>query len=106
MAIDTNSETLLSLTDATKALPLLNGKHVHVSTIWRWIHKGSAGVCLEYVRLGCRLMTSREAIGRFMAARTQADSRPRKAIRKRPRTATQRNRDVAAARSELKDRGL
>ena len=106
MPINTTTETLITLRQATRVLPSLDGKRVHISTIWRWIRIGSAGVHLEHCRLGVRLMTSREALGRFMAARTQADARPRKATRKRPRSAKQRDRAVATARVELKKRGL
>ena len=65
MAIDLNSEELLSLTDAARALPKVGGKRPHTSTVWRWARKGLRGVRLEYVRLGHRVCTSRQALGRF-----------------------------------------
>ena len=58
-------ETVLSFADAAKALPLINGKRVHCSTLWRWGRKGISGVRLEVRRLGGRYVTSIEALDRF-----------------------------------------
>lgn len=66
--IDLQSEGLLSLADAAKALPRINGRRIHVSTLWRWSRKGVRGVRLEHVRLGHRVCTSLEALNRFAKA--------------------------------------
>lgn len=58
-------EEPLTLTEATKALPSLNGRRLHVSTLWRWARKGVHGVQLETRRIGVRIVTSREALERF-----------------------------------------
>jgi hypothetical protein len=63
--IDMKKEKLLSLSEAARFVPCINGKPVHASTIWRWCMKGSRGVHLEHVRLGRRILTSPEAISRF-----------------------------------------
>ena len=76
MAIDLSNETLLSLTDAAKAVPSLDGKRPHVSTIWRWCRKGIRGVQLEYVRLGHRVCTSEQALARFAQRLADADGEP------------------------------
>lgn len=46
MAIDIQTESLLSLTEATKALPRVNGKRPSISTLWRWCRRGLRGVRL------------------------------------------------------------
>ena len=62
MAIDINREKLVSLTEATKVLPSINGKRPAISTLWRWCRKGLRGERLEYVRIGRNIATSREAL--------------------------------------------
>ncbi len=71
--IDLQSEKLLSLTDAAKALPAIDGRRPHVSTMWRWCKKGVRGVRLEYVRLGHRVCTSMEALTRFSQRLAELD---------------------------------
>ena len=58
MAIDLQSETVVSLAEAAKTLPQIDGRRIHVSTLWRWARRGVRGVQLEYVRLGHRVCTS------------------------------------------------
>jgi len=76
MAIDIDRETLVSLTEATKVLPRVNGKRPAISTLWRWCRKGLRGVRLEYVRMGRNIATSREALNRFFNALAAADPTP------------------------------
>ncbi len=78
MAIDIENEQLLTLTEATKVLPRLNGRQPAISTLWRWCRKGVRGVRLEYVRIGRNIATSREALGRFFNALARADQPPGK----------------------------
>ena len=75
MAIDTTREELLSLTQATKVMPQIKGKRPAISTLWRWCRKGLNGVCLEYVRVGRKIATSREALNRFFNALAETDER-------------------------------
>ncbi len=77
MAIDFQNEQLLSLTDAARAVPPIDGKRPHVSTIWRWCRKGVRGIQLEYVRLGHRVCTSERALARFSQRLAEADAEPR-----------------------------
>jgi hypothetical protein len=71
--IDVETESLLSLADAAKALP----GHPHITTLWRWRKCGVRGVRLETVLVGGRRYTSREAVERFVAATTAvADGEP------------------------------
>ena len=73
MAIDLQNEQVLSLTDASKALPKIDGKRLHVSTLWRWCRKGIRGIQLDYVRLGHRVCTSVEALSRFTQQLAESD---------------------------------
>ena len=73
MTIDIEKETVVSLTEATKILPKVNGKRPSISTMWRWCRKGLRGVHLEYIRVGRNIATSREALNRFFTALAAAD---------------------------------
>ena len=44
------------------------GRKPHIATIRRWANRGCRGHRLEVVFLGNRLMTSRQAVARFLAA--------------------------------------
>ena len=105
--IDTKEEVLLSLTQAAAAVPPVDGKRPHVSSIWRWMNVGIRGVHLEHVRVGRRVCTSRDALERFMHALAEAPApearpQPRKA---RARTEKQRAHDVAKAKEGLAKHG-
>jgi len=71
---DTMNATLMTLSEASKELPKFNGKRIHVSTLWRWCRKGIRGVCLEYVKVGRKVMVSPEGLNRFFTALAQADA--------------------------------
>jgi hypothetical protein len=73
MPINVQTESIVSLTEATKLLPRRNGKRAAISTVWRWCRKGIKGVRLEYIRVGRNIATSREALNRFYEALAQAD---------------------------------
>lgn len=64
------SEDVLSFSDARREIGQLTGKRPDKSTLARWTHKGVSGVRLEAVRIGSQLVTSRQAIHRFICART------------------------------------
>lgn len=109
MAIDQRKETLLSLTDATKAILPIDGKRPHVSTVWRWCRRGVRGVHLVYVRLGRRVGTSAEAFARFAQRPTDADARPDPPIpRQQPksRSGRARRRSIERANAALDKAGI
>jgi hypothetical protein len=58
------TESLIPLADVGALIP---GRHSS-SAVARWTRSGARGVVLESVLVGGRVMTSREAIGRFLAA--------------------------------------
>jgi len=76
MPIDITTEQIVSLTEATKILPKVNGKRPAISTLWRWCRKGLGGVQLEYIRMGRNIATSQEALNRFFIALAEADETP------------------------------
>ena len=107
--IDLNQEELLSLSEACAALPRIDGKRPHTSTIWRWCRKGVRGVRLEHVRLGHRICTSRAALNRF--ANTLADvdlesKGPSNSQLPRKTPARHRARAVAEAEASLEEAGI
>jgi Protein of unknown function (DUF1580) len=73
MPINLNSETPISLTDATRVLPPIDGKRPHPSTIFRWCKRGLRGIRLEYCRVGHRICTSQEALSRFVNRLAETD---------------------------------
>ena len=110
--IDLNQEELLSLSEACAALPRIDGKRPHTSTIWRWCRKGVRGVRLEHVRLGHRICTSREALNRFANALARADAASNGSSTTEsptfPKSAPERHRAraVAEAEASLEEAGI
>lgn len=98
MPIDLMREKPLSLTEATKAAPTLDGKRLHPSTVWRWIRDGIRGVHLEHCEVGRRVATSREALTRFFNALAQDDRKSRSRTgRRRPKHRRERANQRAKA---------
>jgi Protein of unknown function (DUF1580) len=70
--LDLTAETLLPLSRAARVLPASRrGRPVNVSTLFRWVTKGTRGVRLEALRLGGQWFTSEEALRRFAARLTE-----------------------------------
>jgi hypothetical protein len=65
--IDTSTETLLTLSRAAEHYPAVNGKRPHASTVFRHAAHGISGVRLETVQVGGRVVTSAEAVQRFLS---------------------------------------
>jgi hypothetical protein len=108
--IDATIEELLSLSEAAKRVPKLNGRRVHASTIFRWCRRGLSGVRLEYVRIGRRMATSAEALNRFFNALAAADGeapahRHVRTAERRPSQAA-RTRAISQAEAKLDADGL
>ncbi len=82
----------------------LAGNEIHGrpdrSTLYRWGSKGVRGTKLETLLIGNKRWTSKEAIGRFIAAQN-ADQTPAPSI-----TPSQRQRQSEAARRELEKLGI
>ena len=107
--IDTTTHDLITLTEATKHLPRFNGKRIAVSTIWRWCRHGCRGISLPYVRLGRRMLTSREAVDHFSHRLAEIDADVVKGPEwSKPQSRTQmaRSRAIQQAQSDLKADGI
>jgi hypothetical protein len=108
--LDLTKEAAIPLAAACPLLPPgRNGRRVHFSTLWRWALKGVKSptgeiVKLETLRLGSRLVTSREAVQRFALAlsRHLAERPPAPA----PRTPGARRRAAERADRELARLGI
>ena len=67
------SEDTLTLTQARAEIgELLGGKRPDKTTVFRWITNGCYGVKLDAVRVGVQWVTSRQALTRFIVARSEA----------------------------------
>ncbi len=108
MPININHEELLSLGQAAKALPSIDGKNPHKSSIWRWITKGLGEVRLEHVRVGRRVCTSREALNRFVNALANHEARSLVASVKatNPQSSKKRLAQIKSAEITLQKAGL
>jgi hypothetical protein len=108
--IDTRTEALLSLAQAAKSLPMIDGKVTNISTIFRWTRKGIRGVKLEHVYVGRRICTSEAALNRFFnaIAEAPAPTRTRHAAREKekPRSQSQREAAFAKAKARLQANGI
>lgn len=106
MPIDINNENIVSLTEATKILPTLNGRRPAISTLWRWCRRGLRGVQLEYIRVGRNIATSREALNRFFERLAIADEELAAGTSRPPRDANQPTPAAARRAQEEAERGL
>ena len=94
--IDHETEDLIPFELAGNDIP----GHPSRCTLFRWAFKGVRGSTLETLLIGNKRFTSREAVGRFIAAQN-ADQQPAPQI-----TPSQRRRQSEAARKELEKIGI
>jgi hypothetical protein len=94
---------LLTLAEAARRLPRIDGKKIAIPTLWRWCRKGLRGARLEYLRVGRRVCTTREALMRFFTNLAELDERvpppgrPAFLAGRKPVTSKQRLRALAEA---------
>lgn len=105
----------LSLAEAARSLPTSRGgKRVSPSTLWRWSRVGvklETGVCvrLEVARMGCRWLTSRAALARFLAAQnphSETSEPTPQPDRKEKTPRIRRNKRATTIESDLARHGL
>ena len=60
--VDLEHEEIVTLSAAAKLLPT----RPHVATLYRWASRGVNSVTLETIKVGAKIVTSREALHRFM----------------------------------------
>lgn len=86
------------------------GKKPSTCTVWRWCRKGCGGVKLQYLKFGREIRVTREALAEFGRAMAEADkplgTPPATLAKPKPRTPEKRARDIAAAETFLKNRGV
>jgi len=94
--IDLKRNDVISLREACSVLPRLRGgRRPHVSTLWRWAHRGVRGDRLEVAALGGTTVTTRAALQRFLEDVTAA-----RAGNAKPSARWQHGRDEVYCRSE------
>ncbi len=64
-------EDVLTLQEARVEIFRATRRRPDKTTLYRWCLRGVAGVKLEHIRLGDRILTSRQAITRFITARSK-----------------------------------
>jgi hypothetical protein len=107
MAIDISTETVVSLTEATRHLPeRRGGKRPNVATLYRWTNEGCRGVRLDYTMVGATRCTSLEALQRFFDTLTQAAESGRTPVPTPPVHTKSRQRAIAAAERRLARAGI
>ena len=106
-------EKLITLGKAVKYLPKVNGKKPAISTLWRWCRKGLRGVFLEYVRVGRKICTTRQAMHRFFSDLAEIDEQVEPdryvkpaSLNRKPITSRQRQRALAEADAILQEAGI
>jgi hypothetical protein len=70
------AEGLIDLAEAAACFADARGRKPHVATLRRWAKTGCRGHKLETTLLGNRLMTSRQATVRFLAALNGGEAVP------------------------------
>jgi len=68
------SEDVLTTKEACEEFRPMLGRPIDRTTLYRWALRGIQGTRLEYTKIGGRIVTSRQAIARFLEARS-SDSR-------------------------------
>jgi hypothetical protein len=68
------TEDVISSSEAQRELRQVLNTTLDRSTIHRWMLRGVKGVQLDHVRLGGKLLTSKQAITRFVSELTAKDS--------------------------------
>lgn len=61
-------EDVLTPNEARAEIAKATGTRPHIATVYRWIRRPVNGVQLETIRVGRRLITSKQAIHRFLLA--------------------------------------
>ena len=106
-------EKLITLTEAAKLLPKVNGKRPAICTLWRWCRRGLRGQFLQYVRVGRKICTTREAMLWFFTDLAELDERVEPgryakpaSLKRTPITSRQRQRALAEADAILDEAGI
>jgi len=97
-------DPLVTLAEASRRLPKIDGRKIAVATIWRWCRRGLRGVRLQYVRVGRRICTTHKALLHFFAALSSLDEQAaqadRPSFRAKPKSITSKERQSALAHAD------
>jgi len=79
MTEEPSDRKLLSLAEASKAMPQISGRGISANAVWRWCRKGIKSRCgqtinLEHVRLGGKLYTTAQWVVAFGKRLAEADA--------------------------------
>ena len=66
------TEDVLTLSQARTELSQIAGHRPDKATLGRWIHRGVGGVKLDAIRIGRQLLTSKQALTRFIEERSKS----------------------------------
>ena len=105
-------EELITLAEAARRLPRIDGKKVSICTIWRWCRRGLRGVHLRYVRVGRKICTSHDSLTQFFTELSALDrqarpqGRPSFLAGRKPVTSKQRLRALREADRILEEAGI
>lgn len=64
------SEDVLTLQEACGEVAMLTRRRPDKTTLYRWCLRGIRGTKLDHARVGVQILTSRQALTRFIEART------------------------------------
>ena len=94
MSIDPLSADLVTLAESRNLFPT----RPHISTIWRWIQRGTRGHRLDTCYVGGRRYTSHEAVARFLSAlNNNGATAPAEPSKRRQRQIDQAEAELQAA---------
>lgn len=62
------SEDVIDSKECRREIEKIKGRRPDKTTVYRWFLRGVRGVRLEHVRIGNTILTSRQAITRFIEA--------------------------------------
>ncbi len=100
---------ILTLAQASKRIPAIDGKRPHVATLYRWWSRGINGIHLECLKVGRKLGTTEENLNKFFvecgAAGPQPRTRRTTPVAPTKRTPQQREKAIRDAEAYLKANG-
>ena len=108
VTININEDELLTLGEASRRFPTIDGKRPSTNSMWRWCRRGVRGIRLGYVRVGRKICTTPAAINAFCNELAEADELPAATppVTSSPRTDHQRAKAIADAERELSNAGI
>lgn len=99
----------LTLSQAAKILPRINGNRIHTSTLYRWTQR-IKGPKLRYLRIGRKIVTTESWMQQFFCALASADTaqsdRQHAPIKRKRRRPANRQASIDQANEVLRNAGI